>query len=252
MQHSNRRRFTRLIREFLLIVTGVLTALTLGNWNTARQDKRLEREYLASLADDVRDHERQYGDWVTTLGQHQAWTDTIWSWATGVTPTQPPDQVMLWVKLGGQMALNTKFQDGAYQDLLNSGRLGLISDRKLRQDLVEYHARLERRNQIVEANGNEAKEQYAAAVVNIIPADIAWRATTETKLTPADVQTVIARFRAQPAVQQGLVAMQQSLAFRKCFAADGRNAAQAIQERIRNELKRQPRFAVTGFAKTTS
>ena len=229
---------TSLARDFLLIVTGVLTALALENWNGAYKERRLENEYLRALAADARAHVAQYDDWKKALTRHKAWTDTIWGWANGATPEQPVERVLLWMRLGGQLHLNTYFPNGAYQDLVNSGKLSLIRNRSLREALINYNNALARWNDVIESNGQTAADRYTAAVTDLIPPDIRWRAALKQDLASVALAAVLTEFRTRPAVRHALVAMAESHDFRAEAADRSQKQALALLKQLESELGR--------------
>ena len=222
-------RLRSLARDFLLIVTGVLTALALENWNAGYQERRLEAEYLRALAADTRSHIAQYQAGVERLALHSGWTATIWGWANGAPPQHGVEEVLLWMKLGGQINLSTQLQDGAYQDLVNSGKLGLIRNRAVRDALIDYHNYHNRWNSLIEANGQRAADRYAAAVAGLIPADVAWRAARAEDLSTVKLGPILADFRSRPAVRYALVELAESHQFRS-------NALDRVRERATSIL----------------
>lgn len=214
-----------LARDFLLIVTGVLTALALENWNAGYREDRLEAEYLRALAADTRSHIAAYESRAERLEEHSAWTARIWDWTNGATPQEPVDEVLLWVRLGGQLNLTTQFQNGAYQDLVNSGKLGLIRHRAVRDALIDYHNFHARWNALSEANGQRATDRYTDAVAGVIPADVAWRAAAADDLSMVDLAPILAEFRSRPGVRHALVGLAESHRFRSNAAERGRERA---------------------------
>ncbi len=65
------RRFTRHVKEqnwfavfldFLIVVVGVFIGIQLGNWNTAQQDRRLERGILERLHTEIAAREAEHGE----------------------------------------------------------------------------------------------------------------------------------------------------------------------------------------------
>lgn len=225
-----------LARDFLLIVTGVLTALALENWNVGYREHRLETEYLRALAADTRSHMADYESRAERLTEHSAWTATIWDWTNGVTPQQPVDEVLLWMRLGGQLNLTTQFQDGAYQDLVNSGKLGLIRHRAVRDALIDYHNYHARWNTVSEANGTRAADRYTDAVAGVIPADVAWRAATVGDLSMVDLAPILADFRSRPGVRHALVGLAESHRFRSNAAERTRERAASLLSILEAEL----------------
>jgi hypothetical protein len=231
-------RLRSLARDFALIVTGVLTALALENWNGALKEQRLETEYLNALAADVRAQIAHYDRWLEALTRHASWTAAIWAWANGTAPDQPPEEVLLWLKLGGQVDLDTQFQDGAYEDLINSGKLGLISDRALRGELISYHNSRVRWNSVIVGNSERAIERYAAAVADLIPPDVGWVAVNNGDLATLDLDPVLAEFRRRPAVRHALVAMAESHRFRTGTAQRNRQQAAEVLRKLESALTR--------------
>lgn len=236
-----RRPARRLIRDFLLIVAGVLTALGLESWNSARLDRRVELQYLTALANDLRAHIARYDDWATAFDRQRQLTGTIWSWANGSPPaaTYQPGQILLWMRLGGQYHPNTRLPDGAYHDLVNSGRLGLIRDRTLREALVGYHNVKTRWIEHIETTGETAAEQYRLARQGVIPPEAAWLAAADEDLSGVDVGSILASFRARAEVRDALVAMIESHNFRAGSAARLRQHAVELLDLLEQELARR-------------
>src|SRR5690606_6221351 len=224
-------------RDFLLIVSGVLTALALENWNAGYQEHRLETEYLLALAADTRSHVSPYESHAARLDEHSAWTARIWEWANGAEPREPANEVLLWLRLGGQLHLTTLFQDGAYQDLVNSGRLGLIQNRAVRDALIDYHNYHARWNALSGTNGQRAADRYDEAVAALIPADIAWRASNGEDLSPVELTPILADFRARPAVRQALVGLLESHRFRSNAIAQAKERAETLLSILETELR---------------
>ena len=229
-------RLRSLARDFLLIVTGVLTALALENWNAGYKERRLETEYLQALAADTRSHITQYQSGVERLAQHQGWTATIWGWANGAPPQQPVEEVLLWIRLGGQLNLSALFQDGAYQDLANSGKLGLIRTRAVRDALIDYHNYHSRWNSLIESSGQRAADRYAEAVAGLIPPDVAWRAATAEDLSMVNLTPILTEFRSRPAVRNALVDLAESHKFRSNAADRARERAASLLSVLEKEL----------------
>lgn len=231
-----RHNLRKLGRDFLLIVAGVLTALALDNWNAHLKDRRLETQYLSALASDMRAHVARYDQWLAALARHAEWTATIWGWANGTPPTQPVDEVLLWLRLGGQVNLDTHFQNGAYEDLVNSGMFRIITNPALREDLINYHNFRLRWNAVMDVNSARAIERYEASVADLIPPDIAWRATTDTTLAAIDLGPVLAKFQSRAAARLALVTMAESHRFRASAAERAKQRATEVLAALEAEL----------------
>jgi type II secretory pathway pseudopilin PulG len=227
-----KRPLVSLARDFVLIVAGVLTALALENWNGALRERRLEAEYLAALAADVRAQIAHYDRWLDALTRHAGWTSTIWSWANGAAPDRPADEVLLWLTLGGQVNLDTQFQDAAYEDLVNSGRLSLIGDRTLREELINARNSRIRWTSVIEASSARAIERYRTATADLIPPEVGWVAVQGGDVASLQLDSVLAEFRRRPAVRQALVQMAESHRFRAGMAQRNREQAAELLHRL--------------------
>ena len=138
-QSLKEQNWTAIGIEFVLLVAGVFLGIQVANWNAQRADDVRAKAYLARIEDnlntDLQSIQRRdvfwrqvisYGDqairyaetgelvegsaWRTVLAFYQA--SQIWPWAT---------------------------YDITYQELSNSGELGLIRDDGLRGELTRYY-----------------------------------------------------------------------------------------------------------------
>ncbi|KPK65098.1 MAG: hypothetical protein AMS21_05645 [Gemmatimonas sp. SG8_38_2] len=135
-QSPSRTTFwTRLIGEFLVIVVGVLVALGVDNWAGAASDRRLEREYLERLLEDVQSDLLQYDFVADVSAAGTAHVDSLLS--PGLINELEPDRlvgaVFIAYRVRGPAPARPTFQE-----LVSSGRIGLIRSRAVRTALVEY------------------------------------------------------------------------------------------------------------------
>jgi hypothetical protein len=137
-QSLKEQNWTAIWIEFILLVAGVFLGIQVANWNATRVDEVRAKAYLERIKDnlntDLQSIQRRdvfwrqviaYGDqairyaetgelaegsaWKTVLAFYQA--SQVWPWAT---------------------------YDITYQELSNSGELGLIRDDSLRGELTRY------------------------------------------------------------------------------------------------------------------
>ena len=55
--------FKYAIGEILLVVIGILIALQINNWNEERKDRKLEKNYVELLTQDLRSDAKNLTDW---------------------------------------------------------------------------------------------------------------------------------------------------------------------------------------------
>jgi hypothetical protein len=140
IQHVKKQEWTAIWIDLVIVVVGVFIGIQVSNWNAARADDVRAKAYLERIKDnlntDLQSIQRRevfwrqvigYGDqatryaetgelvdgsaWKTVLAFYQA--SQVWPWATN---------------------------DITYQELSNSGELGLIGDMNLRGELTRYYA----------------------------------------------------------------------------------------------------------------
>ena len=125
----------RLIGEFLVIVVGVLVALGVDSWAGAASDRRLEREYLERLLVDVESDLVQYDFIADVSAAGAAYVDSLLS--PRLITEMEPDRLVGAVFVASR-GRNPNPVRPTFQELVSSGRIGLIRSRRVRTALVEY------------------------------------------------------------------------------------------------------------------
>jgi hypothetical protein len=136
-------RVRRLVAEFLLIVAGVLTALTVDAWWQGHVERVREQEYLDQLLSDVLDNQRRLeealglergqlqraGAMLSALrGRDAILTDSAASWVN----REPP---FPWYS-------DPRLRDGTLVALVETGDINLIRDNRIRAATIGYLGQL--------------------------------------------------------------------------------------------------------------
>lgn len=131
------------LREFAIIVAGVLCALAAQSWWQASEERRREQDYLRQLFEDTRENERRLDAAVTLDSVAGASLGRLAGALFGSAPLPAPDT--LEARFRGEAFSSSDFQPltGSYGALLMSGDLRLIRNDSLRALLVSYAASLE-------------------------------------------------------------------------------------------------------------
>ena len=124
------------LADFIVIVAGILVAISLDNWNQDRQDRKLEQQYLEQLYDDFSE---------TNLRLTKNNNTTLESVANMVKviniiqdkTAYSADSLDYWLTKG-RGTEDFRVKDGTYKSLINSGQLGIIRNDSLRSRLAEY------------------------------------------------------------------------------------------------------------------
>jgi hypothetical protein len=136
-------RWRRALREFAVIVAGVLAALGAQAWWQGREERGRERDYLHQLLADTRENERRLDSAIAqdSASGHDAARVASALYAPG--PLPPADTLVAW--FGGRTFSASDFQPltGSFTTLLATGDIRLVRNDTLRAALVAYAARLE-------------------------------------------------------------------------------------------------------------
>lgn len=139
------------IREFAVIVAGVLAALAGQAWWESAQAREREEQYLVQLLDDTRENSRRLEEAIAEDSAAAAAIAAVMRAMHAPAPLPPDDTLLLWVRRAGANA-DFKPVTGSYGALLTTGDLRLLRTDSLRTILVAYAGSLEgetlRQNQI--------------------------------------------------------------------------------------------------------
>ena len=125
--------FKYAIGEIILVVIGILIALQINNWNEERKNKILEYTYLENIKTDLSLNITELQQFITSRKKCIISSSIILDYFEQKKALNPNDfnrhaiDVMIWYPF--QQHNNT------YQELLNSGKLSLISNKTIKDYL---------------------------------------------------------------------------------------------------------------------
>ena len=135
--HFKKQEWTAIALDFLIVVMGVFIGLQVNNWNEARENAQIADGYLERVREDLKLEKSTYEHFLNYVdaarGHAQAALHAY---------SRPGDE------LGAEFLIdlyqasqrwNVTLRRGAYDELLATGRIGLISDVKLRSALNNYY-----------------------------------------------------------------------------------------------------------------
>jgi hypothetical protein len=140
---SGPRRFRplRVVAEVSIIVVGVLIALAAEGWREAASDRALTRTYLAGLSADLRLDSADYVRFLKPnyLPAQAVAADSLIVILGDSTVVVAPATTLRFLRELLYLLSATKSR-ATFDDMVSSGRLGLIDDPNLRGSLVQYYA----------------------------------------------------------------------------------------------------------------
>lgn len=138
------RSFRQLGIEFAVIVLGVLIALAVDRAVQGVDEGALERSYLASLLRDFQNGADDAEYAAEFVGRRMAMIETlIHTIETGTAPdsTTAVDLARA-IELSGWHP-GVTFPRATWEDLVNTGRLGLITNEQLRRSVADFYIELD-------------------------------------------------------------------------------------------------------------
>lgn len=149
-----RRRWPEFTVEFILIIVGILTALTIDGMAQDRKDRETETTYLELLRDDLVLIEAELAQFVEFEKSMLATGKTFLDAISSADPSGG-DRPLAGMLAEMSVRRTLRVDSAAYTDLTSTGNLQLIRDQDLRRELVRYFADTERSELIAEKNSKE-------------------------------------------------------------------------------------------------
>ena len=126
------------IGEILLVVIGILIALSINNWNEERQLKNLEKEYLLGLKRDFKLALEGLDKSINIGEKSIKSTDALLRHISSPTIVLNNFDFVMLAGEAHQPALIYKASTGTFEDLVSSGNLKTISNKSLRMLLSDW------------------------------------------------------------------------------------------------------------------
>jgi len=127
------------IGEIVLVVIGILIALQINNWNEERKDRKIEISYLERLLSEVKKDTASINQNIQLADKLSAeYKNYILKMYTEQKNSKDFANLLLTAGLGST-ANNLQLTDIAYTELVNTGKLDLISDNLLKSKIVMYY-----------------------------------------------------------------------------------------------------------------
>jgi hypothetical protein len=188
------------LRDFALIVIGVLVALYFEGWNAERVEDLRELDYLRALIVDVQtDTARFRGDIERAVTEEARGTHILAMVEDQRSLQMPPDTFFKALDGMGRF-VPAPYARGTYDDLVMTGDIHLIEDGRLRQELAGYYGRVAELDRFAELYRQRLWDGYLSHVVATVPIHIqaALLRGEPTQASDGDVRQVLNALRARP------------------------------------------------------
>ena len=131
------------IGEILLVVLGILIALSINNWNNNNNDRILEKEYLKRLQKDLMADSKYFEE--RTEESKKSVTNYFLAIDKMYEPNKGWDDLSEFSSGFGSLtpfkSIHLTLQDFTFTELTNAGNLDLITKSEVKDSLINYYKR---------------------------------------------------------------------------------------------------------------
>lgn len=154
--------------EIVLVVVGILIALQLNAWKADQRDRASEETHLQNLQEDLHlqlevIHAQMVHD--STMIRK---ADSAMAFFAGTMNLEDLERRLFGSR---QLGWRRTFvaSDATFKVLLSTGGMNLISEPRLRTELMRYHQQLEYTTQVINANNRLIDEMFSLNATNNAP-----------------------------------------------------------------------------------
>ena len=165
MENKTGKYFKYAIGEIVLVVLGILIALSINNWNENKKDRRNETVFLQGIINDI-DEQR-----LVLEDQVDAETRRV---TAAIEALRIIDNDSIQFKLDSVygrikvLSIRKTFSvfNPTYEELKSTGSLKLIKDDTIKKSIILFYQNLEHINLIITANNSSIDNIYKPYILN--------------------------------------------------------------------------------------
>ena len=157
--------FKYAIGEIILVVIGILIALSINNWNLVQQDRKIEKANLFALQKEFSENKSTLQKVNILNNQNINWAEKmIQSFSSKVKDTITVKTIAINSSKTFGTEINFSPETGVLTEILSSGQLKLIMDDDLKHKLAGFNSKIDR----IEQQEQEVYEYRMMAIKDII------------------------------------------------------------------------------------
>lgn len=169
------------IAELVLVVTGILIALAIDGWVNDARDRRAEDVYLELLVRDIEEIRQQANLQIEFEKDKIETGANAYAALSEADPRTKKSEIALLLSvLSSRRTLS--ISSATYNEMVSSGHLELIRNRKLRDSILRFFAQMELNELIVEKNNRSLIDEVYTPFLMRVGISVIIRST---ELVPA-------------------------------------------------------------------
>lgn len=219
------------VGELLIVVFGVLIALGINQWNNERLEAAEEVEAVTRLLADIQSDLQNFESRLDAVDAKEAGlyrVKAIFAAGEAADPKTFLRDIIVGADFGWNQGLASR---STYDDLLGSGKLGIITDARIRFQIADYYrSYADSHNRIDERETDYPKYSYQLAPRGISAGERegwVWERELESGLTDKQLNEIVAQVQDSPI--EGHVTAEINLArFIRGITLDLQNQAESL------------------------
>ena len=126
------------IGEILLVVIGILIALSINNWNETNKLEKEEQKLLVSLNDDFKENNLRLQETINKEERVIKYSKELIKTILSNNKQISPDSIGEMFTDGAQSWYRTEFVTGTYDGILSSGNINILKNEPLKKNLAQF------------------------------------------------------------------------------------------------------------------
>lgn len=141
--HFRRQEWTAIAIDFLIVVVGVFVGLQVSDWNEARKERALERQYLVRIASDLQQTIGDIEHAIRRTRERQAFGELLLASVDDPAVVRvDPGRFVAAIMFGGY-TLSPDVRSQTFDEIKSAGQLNVVRDDQLRLDLTEFYTNIQ-------------------------------------------------------------------------------------------------------------
>lgn len=140
--------------EIVLVVLGILIAVQLNNWNNQRKLEQLESVSLTRLYENLQSDLYRFNFLDSAMSHHASLADSVSDLIANQTSVE--DRLNL-IRVEAVEIFLLEANTITYEEMINTGRLYSLSDRRLRRLITLYYRQIKKWNSYSEENSERVR-----------------------------------------------------------------------------------------------
>jgi hypothetical protein len=194
MENKTSKYFKYAIGEIFLVVIGILIALQINNWNEEQANKKIERNYMKNLLEDLQNDTKIYSSYAKNNIVVYQYIDSLVIYLKSPERKEHTSKTSYWARM-----MTTKFSraqpvERTFEQMKSSGQLKLVKNHKVADGISQYYNSLSELEQY-----NQAAilwlVDYLKAVGKVFDGEVLLKILKERKQQHTDTTTLITEDR---------------------------------------------------------